>query len=80
LLPNTNLTGAIYIAELIRKSVEATEISSIDDGAAKKVTISIGISTKIPEPKSKIEDLISEADSALYKAKETGRNRVCFTA
>ncbi|MDR2966254.1 MAG: diguanylate cyclase, partial [Treponema sp.] len=75
LLPHTELTGAMNIAEDIRCTVENTEISH-SNGSKSKVTISIGVNTKIPERDSPLEDFISRADKALYKAKEDGRNRV----
>jgi diguanylate cyclase (GGDEF)-like protein len=77
LLPNTDSEGAMHVAELVRSAVENTEIPSLDGGQAKKVTISIGVSTQIPTPEGVIADLITQADEALYRAKETGRNRVC---
>jgi diguanylate cyclase (GGDEF)-like protein len=77
LLPHTDSTGAVHVAEMIRSGVEHAEIPSIDGGQAKKVTISIGVSTQIPTPEGTIAELISQADAALYQAKETGRNRVC---
>jgi diguanylate cyclase (GGDEF)-like protein len=77
LLPHTDSKGALHIAELIRKTVENLEIPRIDGGTAEKVTISIGVNTLIPSRDNSIENLISKTDEALYRAKETGRNRVC---
>ena len=39
-------------------------------------TISIGVGT-FPDDGEELEKLVSKADAALYKAKETGRDRVC---
>jgi len=77
LLPNTDSRGAMIVAERIRTQVEAAEIPCHDDGAGKKVTVSIGVCTQIPPAKCCVEKLVSQADAALYRAKETGRNRVC---
>ena len=77
LLPNTDSNGALHVAEKIRIAIENTEILSIDGGAAKKVTISIGVNTQKPTRENSIGSLISQADEALYRAKATGRNRVC---
>jgi diguanylate cyclase (GGDEF)-like protein len=77
LLPHTNTEGASYVAERIRSQVENRDIPSLDGGPVKKVTVSIGVSALIPTPNTSIEILIAHADTALYQAKKTGRNRVC---
>ncbi|MCL2122712.1 MAG: diguanylate cyclase [Desulfovibrionaceae bacterium] len=74
LLPDTDSSGALTVAEHIRAGVENTVIPSADERAA-KVTISIGVNTQIPTQSSSIDDFISKADEALYTAKATGRNR-----
>ena len=76
LLPNSEKDGAMLVAEQIRANVES-EIIPIPDGGNTKVTISIGVNTLIPTGDSVLETFVSGADSALYTAKETGRNRVC---
>ena len=76
LLPNTEIKGALEIAELMRKNVEDTQISCAGKPAA-KVTVSIGINTWTPGRRcGAINELISGADAALYSAKNAGRNRV----
>ena len=77
LLPNTDSAGALHVAEMIRSEIENGEIPCIQRGAAKKVTISIGVNTQIPAPNKSVTDLVAQADEALYQAKNTGRNRVC---
>lgn len=77
LLSKTGKDGAEFVAENIRKSIEALEL--ISEGNKFSVTVSIGVtvlsdSGKIPS----LDLLIKQADDALYKAKETGRNKVCF--
>ncbi len=47
------------------------------DSQPLQITISIGI-TLFPDDGSSVEELIKRADIAMYKAKEAGRNRVCF--
>ena len=76
LLPNTELEGAYRIAENIRRSVNRVVISCTD-GAQTKVSVSIGINTQAPRLDGSCERFFSEADKALYKAKESGRNQVC---
>lgn len=76
ILNNINENNTIKIAEFIRKSVEALAIK-INDGYL-KVTISIGICYKIPDINDDINYFIEKADKNLYKAKNNGRNQVCF--
>jgi len=74
LLPGTDVEGAAGIAERVRENVEATVIYA-EDGAETRITVSIGVNSIIPEDDSDVSDFISKADQALYKAKESGRNR-----
>jgi diguanylate cyclase (GGDEF)-like protein len=73
LLPETGLTEAKQVAERIR-----TEIESQRDKALPRYTVSLGVSVTQGDSgqASDIEALISEADAALYRAKQGGRNRV----
>ncbi|MDR2951917.1 MAG: diguanylate cyclase [Treponema sp.] len=77
LLPSTGANGSAHVAEKIRLAVESVEIPC-EDPAGRHVTISIGVSSNMPlhEGPSSISSFITEADDALYKAKEAGRNRV----
>jgi PleD family two-component response regulator len=43
-----------------------------------KITISGGVASTIPTFDSIKEELISTADKALYEAKQSGRNKICF--
>ena len=79
LLANTDASGAVAVAEKIRAAVEKTVIPCNEE-QGRKATVSIGVNTLIPEQGYSDKDFISAADSALYKAKETGRNRVCHYA
>jgi diguanylate cyclase (GGDEF)-like protein len=75
LLPNTNLEGALEVAENIRVNIEKETIPCAD-GSTPKVTVSIGVNTQFPTQGSLTESFFSNADKALYVAKELGRNRV----
>jgi diguanylate cyclase (GGDEF)-like protein len=78
-LLDAEMTQAIIAAERIRSIVETTGFSVIRQGkpsSTHRVTISIGISSFPDDSKDPIE-LVEMADSALYRAKREGRNRVC---
>jgi diguanylate cyclase (GGDEF)-like protein len=77
LLSNTDVTGALDVAERIRQRVEGSQIPLID-GSASKMTISAGVNSLIPTSSSSLEDFLHHADMALYTAKREGRNRVCL--
>ncbi|HYC43552.1 MAG TPA: diguanylate cyclase [Noviherbaspirillum sp.] len=75
-LPETNEDGAMQIAEAMRAEVEALNIEHARSGVANFVTVSLGVSTVVPEHLSKTGSLIHAADRALYQAKRSGRNCV----
>ncbi len=73
-LPNTTLQGAVLIAEKIRQAVEQAEIHHPDSDTG-VITISIGVATRHTDITDE-DDLLRQADKALYRAKAAGRNRV----
>ena len=73
LLPETDKSDAVDIAERIRKKVEAEEINA--GGQRIKVTSSAGVCA-IPERKIEVRNVVRAADQFLYEAKRLGRNRV----
>ncbi len=75
ILPNTDCNGAAIIAEDMRRHVEEKKLVHEYSDASDYVTVSLGVSAHIPAADDKPQDLIERADKALYKAKETGRNR-----
>lgn len=78
LLPETPTEGAIAEAERIRECVRSHRFRSL--GGKQAVTVSIGISN-YPHPKIKThDDLIAYADTALFNAKNSGRNQVSVYA
>jgi len=76
LLPGTAMEGAFINAERIRENIEQTSIS-VANGQTEGLTVSIGVATMTPSQDCSQSELISQADRALYAAKELGRNRVC---
>ncbi|WP_161798216.1 GGDEF domain-containing protein [Aneurinibacillus tyrosinisolvens] len=77
ILPETNRKGALMLAEQLRAAVEALHIPHAQSKAGRHVTISAGVATLLPGAAGMREDILKAADSALYKAKQQGRNRVC---
>ncbi|MFA6921069.1 MAG: GGDEF domain-containing protein, partial [Gallionella sp.] len=77
--PDTDMAGALQLAESLRESIAAR---SFDTEKGKlSVMVSIGISICPENVTRELKDMLAEADSALYTAKQTGRNRVvCFGA
>ena len=73
LLPYTHIEEAKIVGERLRKAVEETPIPI--DKKNINVTISMGLAEFSPQETG--EELFKRADSALYEAKEGGRNRVC---
>lgn len=75
LLPETDEQKALYIAERIRKAVENMTVLTPNSATSFEITTSIGVSA-INHRDISIDDVIDRADSALYRAKEKGRNKV----
>lgn len=73
LLPKTGLAGALLLAEKIRSAVGNAPFRI--DSAALDITISVGVAA-YPEHGSSGKELVAAADSAMYRAKAGGRNRV----
>jgi diguanylate cyclase (GGDEF)-like protein len=81
LLAQTTGSDAIKIAERLRSHVEGLAVP-VDDrpgGPVVKVTISIGVTSIARGETRELIDLLAAADSALYQAKQDGRNRVAVS-
>lgn len=74
LLPEATADAAVAAGERLRKLVADAVI--LAEGKRIAVTISIGATAAAADTRS-VEDLLNEADIALYAAKRGGRNRVC---
>lgn len=75
-LPNTEIRGALQVAERIRAAVEALALPHRHSAVADCITISMGATALVPMPEQQIVDFIRQVDACLYRAKEEGRNRV----
>ncbi len=70
LTPETGLSGAIIHAERLRKDIENFQFKAVGH-----ITSSFGVA-EFNADKDSVDDILSRADTALYMAKELGRNRV----
>jgi diguanylate cyclase (GGDEF)-like protein len=70
ILPDTDAQCALDLSEKIRREFEISPVNL--DGNILPLTISIGVADKL----TSVDELVRNADSALYKAKRNGRNRV----
>jgi diguanylate cyclase (GGDEF)-like protein len=75
ILPETDKTYAIQVADKLRKLVEDYAFHGEETQPQGKVTISLGVSSRISEDRT-AASLIQRADQALYKAKSEGKNCV----
>jgi len=75
-MAETDRDQAKFAAERIRQAIADMTIKVYDEEL--KVTVSIGVAT-FPDNTANMQDLIEMADQALYLAKETGKNKVCFS-
>jgi diguanylate cyclase (GGDEF)-like protein/PAS domain S-box-containing protein len=75
ILPNQSLKGAAIVAERIRCRVEQLRLPNLGS-RQHVVTVSIGAATALAAPENDPSQLVATADSALYRAKHMGRNRI----
>jgi diguanylate cyclase (GGDEF)-like protein/PAS domain S-box-containing protein len=76
ILPRTDTLGAVQIAESIRSDLQARAITHAGSKVSKFVTVSMGLAIAVSDVKLSIEELIGNADRALYQAKLEGRDRI----
>ncbi len=76
ILPNTVREGAQQVAQEIQASIKALALPHAASSAAPIVTLSQGIATLIPQLDEEPDQLIAAADQALYRAKQSGRDRI----
>ncbi|GHE94709.1 sensor domain-containing diguanylate cyclase [Thalassotalea profundi] len=73
ILPETDLTGALDVAERVRRSIAEMIVEFQDEIIHASVSVGVAV---INPADTRYEDLISNTDIALYKAKNAGRNKV----
>ncbi|MFB2937658.1 diguanylate cyclase domain-containing protein [Aerosakkonemataceae cyanobacterium BLCC-F154] len=76
ILPNTDANGALKVAELIRQKVQSLKIVHATSTVSEFVTLSLGVTTVVPNTEINPDILIAITDKALYCAKQQGRNQI----
>jgi diguanylate cyclase (GGDEF)-like protein len=77
-LPQTDESGARYLAGRILENIRAKNIPHEKNEAAPCVTVSIGVTTGEANRLQTGNDYIKRADKALYQSKQNGRNRYTY--
>ena len=77
LLPDTDQPGAVKLAQRLRRTI-SEQIIGDANGRPIRVTASIGVATMSGTDRS-LDQILTHADHALYRAKDAGRNMVCTT-
>jgi two-component system, cell cycle response regulator len=75
-LPERSLTAAVAAMDGLRRAVEAMAIEHAGNEPSRVVTVSAGVAPLRPGDGKSMEALLQQADEALYRAKQAGRNRV----
>ena len=75
ILPGANGKEALLQAERVRRIVDKLDIKHPDSDIADHITISVGVTSLDADQYKTAEELIDEADTALYRSKSEGRNR-----
>jgi diguanylate cyclase (GGDEF)-like protein len=77
ILPGTDFEGALAMGTGIEQAVRGLQIEHADSDVSAAVTVSIGVSTSLPDRDDDPARLLALADAQLYRAKHSGRGRVC---
>jgi len=75
ILPNTNIEGAVQVAENIQREIRRLRLPHASSPVSPYITVSLGIASTSPHFESHPAELIANADNALYKAKAAGRDK-----
>lgn len=76
LLPGTGIEDAMQLAQRMRQAVAGLHMPHATSPVAPGVTASFGVAVWLPQADDQPSELVADADAALYRAKEHGRNRV----
>ena len=75
ILPDTDLAGAMAVAERLRHGIQALHLPH-QDSPFGVVTASLGVAALGPDRVPDAGEIVAQADRQLYEAKRTGRNRI----
>jgi two-component system cell cycle response regulator len=78
ILANVDKETALTLADVMRKNVEKLKLEHNSSPVAEVVTISVGVTSLIPNKDTSVSMIIEQADKGLYAAKEKGRNNVQY--
>jgi diguanylate cyclase (GGDEF)-like protein len=78
-LPYTSMDGASRVAEAVMLQIKSLDLPHADSPVSDRITLSLGISSIIPKYTISLQSPIMEADKALYRAKQAGRNQYCVS-
>ena len=76
-LPETSYDDALQLAHELERRVRELALPHQSSSVAEVLTISVGLATRAGNTDGDVRDLVGLADNLLYKAKHTGRGRVC---
>jgi diguanylate cyclase (GGDEF)-like protein len=77
LLPHTDLAGAVAVANQAQQAIAALRIPA-PFPECERVSLSLGVSSRVPRLDEPPETLLIEADTGLYQAKGQGGNQICL--
>jgi diguanylate cyclase (GGDEF)-like protein/hemerythrin-like metal-binding protein len=75
-ITNEDYNCVISLSNILQEKIHKLKIPNKDNGLSDYLTISGGIVSVVPEQKDTIDSIMKLADDRLYKAKETGRNKI----
>ncbi len=79
LMPTTNREQALTSARRLQSKIQQAEFEGAKESQPEgKITVSIGMAT-LPSDADQSDKLVEAANSALYRAKKSGRNQVCVS-
>lgn len=76
ILPQTDVDGALKVAELMQAAIQQLQLLHAQSPVHPYLTMSIGLASTIPLSHNASATLLDMADSALYLAKQQGRNQI----
>ncbi len=76
ILPGTSLDGVITVAQKIQAQISQAQIEHCGSQISPFITVSLGVTSFIPNPEMTSIFLVKQADEALYRAKRQGRNQL----